>query len=146
MWSKFSADEIERRRRLSVDAFEDIRRREFSDWYQLRCDSKYWQFGQRCSGCDYWASDQGDSGECQHGGIIPGADVMRSMGCTFSSYTPPPGYPYTEGDHWCANFKDEFDWLSLGKDYLEKIGAINGGILRDKPKHRDPHKINAKRG
>lgn len=59
---------------------------------------------------------------------------MRSLGCTFSSYTPPPGHPYTMADYVCGLFRDEFDWSSLDREYLERIGAMKNGSLRPKPR------------
>ena len=41
-------------------------------------------------------------------------------------------------DNECANFKDDFDWSILPLEYLEGIGAVRNGSLREKPKHRSP--------
>ena len=132
-------NEIERRRELSIQAWRDMKRDEFDQWYRARCDRRYWKYGQRCSGCDYWASLAGNWGECQRGGIVSGSDVLRSMGITFSTHIPPPGYPSTEEGHWCANFKDDFDWSILESEYLTSIGAMKDGALREKPRHVDPY-------
>lgn len=131
-----SSSEVEHRRNLSVTAYEEIKKDDFNRWYQELCDSEYWKFGQRCSGCDFWASYAGRSGECQRGGKISGVDVLRSAGIVSSSYRAAPGYPFTKSDEWCPSFKDEFDWEALELEYLIGIGAMQYGKLRDKPKRR----------
>jgi len=122
-WSKYSAEEIERRRVLSVAALRARDREEFDAWYQEQCDREYWTRGQCCAGCDHWQSSAGNTGQCAAAGIVSGADVLASMGVTFSSYMPPPGFPYTASDHHCGLFKDDFDWRSLDDDYLHRIGG-----------------------
>lgn len=133
-WSELPASEIERRRLESVAELERRDREDFNKWYQEMCDIEYWKHGQCCAGCDHWHSDAGNTGQCQAGGILSGHDVMMSItGGGFSSYTPPPGYPYRSADHWCSLFKDDFDWSSLPWDYLKKIGAIEHGEIKRKP-------------
>jgi len=44
------------------------------------------------------------------------------MGISWSSYTPPPDYPYTARDDVCGGFRDTFEWETLGEDYLREIG------------------------
>jgi len=127
-------DEIERRRALSVAA---LKEKDASDWdarYQEICDGMYWRFGPCCAGCDHWNSYAGLTGECRAGPIIPGADVMRSLGFSFWSYTPEPGYPYTEAKHKCGLFSDGFDWSTLDADYLRRIGAMVGNTIKPLPK------------
>lgn len=138
MFGKLPPEEVDRRRQSSLLALKDMERGEFERWYQARSDEDYWKFGQRCSGCDYWASEQGDLGECQHAGIVSGMDVLRSLDVTFSSHIPPPGYPMRRAWDWCANFKDEFDWSLLPAEYLAEIGAMRDGQLREKPTHKSP--------
>lgn len=46
-----------------------------------------------------------------------------------------PGYPLTHGDHWCGQFRDEFDWSTLDRDYLGRVGALDHGSLKPKPRH-----------
>lgn len=137
MFGNLPPCEVEKRRLHSIGALKELEALKFSEWYQKRCDSDYWKYGQRCSGCDFWASSEGYTGECQHAGIVSGQDVLRSMGITFSTLLPPPGYPYREASHWCANFKDDFDWSTLPSEYLHEIGAMKDGELREKPIHRD---------
>ena len=132
-WSQLSANEIERRRKESVAALKARDAEDFESWYQEECDRLYWAQGQCCAGCDFWRSDCGDMGRCSAAGIVSGADVIRSMGCDFSSYTPPPGFPYTRADHWCGKFCDDFDWWSLNPDYLSRIGAVEKLRLGRKP-------------
>jgi hypothetical protein len=123
MFSKLPADEIERRRNLSITAFDGIKRAEFEAWYQEQCDSFYWKNGRCCAGCDHWSSSEAWIGQCMSAPPVSGADVIRSMGINWSSYNPPPGQPYTKRDHVCGAFKDEFDWSTLDESYLRKIGA-----------------------
>jgi hypothetical protein len=137
-WSKFSDSEIERRRLSSVAA---VKRRDAEAWkahYQKLCDMAYWRFGQCCAGCDYWLSDTGFSGQCSAAGIVSGKDVLASMGITFSTYTPPPGFPFSEAGFHCGKFQDDFDWSELPPSYLEAIGAMRDGKLREKASHACP--------
>lgn len=60
--------------------------------------------------------------------------MMSITGGGFSSYTPPPGYPYRAADHWCSLFKDDFDWSALEPEYLRSVGAMKHGEVRDKPR------------
>lgn len=115
--------EVERRRLASIAEME---RRSEVDWerrYQERCDKFYWQHGRCCAGCDHWRSDQGDVGECSSAPPVSGAEVLRSLGIDWCSYTPPPGQPFTKRDHVCGAFEDDFDWKSLGEEYCKRIGA-----------------------
>lgn len=122
-FTNLSNDEIEKRRKSSVMALKEKERLEFDDWYQEKCDTLYFEIGPCCAGCDHWQSDMGNLGYCTASGIVSGDQVMRSMGITWSSYTPPPGFPLTEADFRCGLFKDDFDWSSLPEEYLRKIGA-----------------------
>lgn len=122
-FTKFSSEEIERRRLASVEALKEMDRAEFERWYQKRCDTFFWKNGPCCAGCDHWSSEQGDTGLCTAAPIVSGADVLHSMGITRSSYMPPPGHPYTNHDFVCGAFQDTFDRSSLGQDYLDAIGC-----------------------
>jgi hypothetical protein len=75
------------------------------------------------------------SGACAAAGVVSGADVLRSMGITFSSYNPGPGLPFTRMDFHCGKFEDTFDWSTLDQDYLRHIGAMRGDRLKEKPQH-----------
>lgn len=116
-------EEIERRRLSSIEAMKAIREKEWTKRYQERCDRFYWKHGRCCAGCDHWSSDGGDIGSCMSAPPVSGVEVMRSLGISWSTYTPPPGQPFTRHDHVCGAFKDEFDWSSLAPEYLKKIGA-----------------------
>ena len=63
-FTRFSADEIERRRIASVAGLKARDRSEFDRRYQEACDAEYWGHGQCCAGCDHWRSDMGLSGQC----------------------------------------------------------------------------------
>ena len=133
MWDRLHPDEIERRRLTSVAAMEARDRAEWEEQYQETCDRLYWSRGQCCAGCDHWESGGALLGRCSAAGIMSGADVLRSMGVTFSSYMPEPGFPYTRAEHACGLFRDDFDWSTLDVDYLRRIGVIRGGVMREKP-------------
>lgn len=134
-WSRFSPEELERRRRASVKSMKVRDRDAFEKWYQEKCDSDYWTRGQCCAGCDFWNSEQGYSGECRAAGIVSGREVLASMGIISWSGPLKPGYPLTHGDHWCGQFRDEFDWSTLDRDYLGRVGALDHGSLKPKPRH-----------
>jgi len=122
-FSKFSPEEVERRRALSVAALKALRAEKFAREYQERCDKFYWSHGECCAGCDHWSSYAGDTGECLLAPPISGHQVLLSLNIQSSSYIPAPGQPYTRRDHVCGSFSDEFDWPSLGREYLARIGA-----------------------
>lgn len=123
LFTSLPASEIERRRLASTKAMEEQKRADFAQWYQERCDRFYWKHGRCCAGCDHWASEAGDIGECTSAPPVSGADVLRSLGIDWCTYTPPPGQPFTSHDHVCGAFKDDFDWSSLPPEYLNEIGA-----------------------
>lgn len=137
-WTRLSPEEMERRRASSIIALKEIDRTQFDQEYQETCDRIYWQRGQCCAGCDHWQSDMGLTGACAAAGIVPGADVLRSMGILFATYTPAPGLPFTRAASHCGKFSDEFDWSSLDADYLHLIGAAYKGRLRHRPSIRSP--------
>ena len=118
-------EEIERRRQESISALGVMGRERFAAWYQEKLDRHYWAHGRSCAGCDHWSSDSSLIGECMSAPPVSGADVLRSLGITFSTYTPAPGQPYTTHDHVCGAFKDDFDWTTLDPEYLKRIGAPN---------------------
>ena len=122
-FSNLPPDEIERRRAASQAVMAKRERAEFDAWYQEQCDRLYWQTGPCCAGCDHWRSEMGSLGHCTAAGIVSGDQVMASLGVSFCSYTPPPGFPLTRAEFHCGKFKDEFDWNSLPAEYLAKIGA-----------------------
>ncbi|WP_157073606.1 hypothetical protein [Sphingomonas soli] len=122
-FSDLPVDELERRRLKSIGVMEERARSDFERHYQERCDRFYWGHGRCCAGCDHWSSEAGDFGECMSAPPVSGADVVRSLGFTFCSYTPPPGQPFTKRDHVCGAFKDDFDWQTLDPEYRQRIGA-----------------------
>lgn len=126
-------EEVERRRLISAERMKEIEADEWGLHYQEVCDTLYWKTGRCCAGCDNWASYAGLTGQCSAAGIMSGADVMRSLGFTFWSYEPEPGFPYTKASHVCGLFKDDFDWSTMPDAYLSQIGAMRRGKLREKP-------------
>lgn len=146
-WGSLTPEEIERRRQASVNAMEARDRDEWEARYQETCDRMYWARGQCCAGCDHWVSYGGLTGRCSAAGIMSGTDVLRSMGVTFSSYTPEPGFPFTLAEHACGMFRDDFDWSALDASYLRRIGAMAGNEMKTKPRtiatrHRNEHGVN----
>lgn len=135
MFGNLPPVEIERRRAASVQALQERDRAKFDNWYQAECDRAYWANGQCCAGCDFWNSDMGWSGECRANGLVPADEVFASIGII--SWTGPkePGFPLTGGDFWCGKFRDDFDWPSLGEEYLTEIGAMRDGQIKPKPLH-----------
>lgn len=133
-WSNFTSEELERRRMDSVAALKRLDQQDFDKWYQEVCDTDYWKFGQCCAGCDFWNSEKGYSGECRAAGIVSGREVLASIGIVSWSGPLKPGYPMTHGDHWCGQFRDEFDWSILDRDYLGRVGALDRGSLKSKPR------------
>jgi len=121
-------EEIERRRLLSVGVREVQLKDAWLRKYQKRCDAFFWKNGPCCAGCDYWASEAGDIGECTSAPPVSGTQVLKSLGIDWSSYTPPPGQPFTTREHRCGAFQDTFDWSILGSEYLLSIG-YRGPIL-----------------
>lgn len=122
-FTTLTPEEIERRRKVSIEAWKDIRRTDWERRYQERCDAFYWKHGKCCAGCDHWNSEAGDIGECMDASPMSGEQIIKSLGIRFCSYIPAPGQPYTRRDHVCGQFKDEFDWSTLDPEYLKRIGA-----------------------
>jgi hypothetical protein len=122
-FSALPPDEIERRRRQSITAYRARQDEAFAHLYQERCDTFYWSRGRCCAGCDFWTSSEGDIGECTSAPPVSGDQVLKSLGISWSSYTPPPGQPFTRRDHVCGAFQDNFDWSMLDGGYLKRIGA-----------------------
>lgn len=135
-FTKLPPDEIERRRRLSVLELAERDKAKWERQYQKLCDREYWAHGQCCAGCDHWQSGGGFLGRCSAAGIVSGENVMRSMGVSFCSYTPEPGFHFTRHNHACGLFRDEFDWSLLDEVYLTGIGAMRGGVIRQKPSYQ----------
>ena len=133
-WSKFPPDEVELRRLASVAALKALDKEAWERKYQETCDRLYWTRGQCCAGCDHWQSDGGFTGLCSAAGIMSGEDMLRSMGITFSSYMPAPGFPFSSAEDHCGKFSDYFDWSTLEHDYLNRIGALRNGIIKPKPR------------
>jgi len=125
-FSTLPPDEIERRRLLSIGVREEQERDAWQRGYQKRCDTFFWQNGPCCAGCDHWASEAGDIGECTAAPPVSGVQVIKSLGIDWSSHTPPPGHPFTRRDHRCGAFRDTFDWSTLDGEYLASINRNCG--------------------
>lgn len=131
VFRRLAPSEIERRRKASVEALRRREREEFDAWYQEQMDREYWRYGQCCAGCDFWNSQAGGTGECRGAGMVPGHEVLASVGIISWSGPVKPGYPLTSSDYWCGRFRDDFDWSALSADYLARIGADP----QNKPQH-----------
>ena len=133
-WRRLSPEEIERRR---IESVTELSRRNDSnaeDWYQRNCDHAYWKYGRCCAGCDHWHGGAGGSGQCDANGLVQGAEVLKSVGVCCASWQEPPGWPFTDMEHVCGKFQDSFDWSSLPREYLDRIGALTpSGQLKPKP-------------
>lgn len=123
-FSNLSPEEVERRRLLSIGVRKEQSKAHWQRTYQQRCDTFFWSNGPCCAGCDHWASEAGDIGECAAAPPVSGNQVLKSLGIEWSSHIPPPGQPFTTRDHKCGAFQDTFDWTTLPEDYLEAIGAL----------------------
>lgn len=86
-------------------------------------DRLYMKNGPCCAGCDWWRYNNGILGDCtRHAPTLPGADRAASLGMNGFSCAIPSGHAVTKRDHHCGDFKDGFDWSTLGRDYLGRIG------------------------
>ncbi len=92
------------------------------DPLQTYHDEFYAKNGACCSGCDWWKPSTSQYGDCTKSAPeVSGYDRMRSIGITWSSYQFQAGHMITKFDHRCGDFKDDFDWASLGVPYLKRI-------------------------
>ena len=85
-------------------------------------DRFYMKTGPCCAGCDWWASINSVAGECRRSAPVPSAQRITMLGIRLAGSAPDAGHVMTLRDHHCGDFKDEFDWKSLGAFYLRKIG------------------------
>lgn len=96
---------------------------EAPDPMQEHIDTFYWRHGPCCAGCDWWHHYSSLAGECHRSAPVPGPERYAMIGITWSSMPLSAGHVFTQRDHHCGEFKDEFDWSSLPLSYRKRIGA-----------------------
>lgn len=85
-------------------------------------DAFYIEHGPCCAGCDWWKGHNSCAGECVKAAPVAGEQRAAMLGITYSSLPLGAGHLMTLREHHCGDFKDEFDWSSLGPLYLKRIG------------------------
>ncbi len=90
---------------------------------QQTADTFYWSHGPCCAGCDWWANINGLAGECRRSAPVSAKERHAMLSMSGCSLPLQAGHILTLRDHHCGDFKDEFDWSSLPKHYLRRIGA-----------------------
>jgi hypothetical protein len=85
-------------------------------------DRIYMMNGPCCAGCDWWGSFNSHAGECKAGAPVEGHKRLGLLDITSCSLRIEAGHIFTPRSHHCGDFKDDFDWSSLPKTYLAKIG------------------------
>lgn len=91
---------------------------------QFYSDRFYMEHGPCCAGCDWWDAGSPVAGQCLRTAPVSGAERVHMLGISSSSLAPKAGHIMTLREHHCGEFKDEFDWLSLPRDYLRRIGFV----------------------
>jgi hypothetical protein len=86
-------------------------------------DRFYFTHGPCCAGCDWWRSLNGAAGECHRSAPVSSEDRMAMLGIEGCSSLIGAGHVLTPRDHYCGDFKDEFDWQSLPRPYRKRVGA-----------------------
>ena len=90
---------------------------------QESVDAFYWKHGPCCAGCDWWRHVSSAAGECTRTVPVPSHERFAMVGIQSPSQNTGVGHIITPRDHHCGEFKDTFDWASLGPFYLRRIGA-----------------------
>ena len=85
-------------------------------------DSFYWAHGPCCAGCDHWMQHNSAVGDCTKSAPASGSERIGMLGFRYHSVAPSAGHVMTKRDHKCGDFSDTFDWGSLSKEYLLRIG------------------------
>jgi len=96
---KLSSDEIERRRALSIQAFNEIK----EDALVIKF---YKENGPCCSGCDHWRYFNNVMGECEKSNLMSMADRLSILGITHWTGPREAGKALTERGYHCGNFID----------------------------------------
>ena len=85
-------------------------------------DSFYMKHGKCCAGCDWWEYANSVAGQCIRHAPVSGAERLSMTGISHISAPVGAGHPATVRDHYCGDFKDDFDWATLPASYLARIG------------------------
>ena len=80
---------------------------------QVDFDAFYQAHGPCCAGCDHWRWHNSSVGECAKAAPMPSTDRAAMLGITSHSLYIGAGHPFTQRDHLCGDFKDDFDWSLL---------------------------------
>lgn len=93
-------------------------------------DAFYFKHGPCCAGCDWWCSVNSIAGECRKSKPVPAADRYAMLGMQGCSAPMPAGHVLTPRDHYCGDFKDDFDWSSLPLPYRLRVGEPTAKRVR----------------
>ncbi len=85
-------------------------------------DRFYMNHGKCCAGCDWWAQVNSLVGECTRTVPVSGVQRVSMLNITSASLSPRAGHSLTPREHYCGEFSDQFDWLTLPAAYLKRIG------------------------
>lgn len=85
-------------------------------------DRFYVEHGACCAGCDWWQYANSVAGQCTRHAPVAAAERFSMTGMTAISAPIGAGHQVTLRDHYCGDFKDDFDWSSLPMPYLSRIG------------------------
>lgn len=94
-----------------------------TDIRQEVLDRFYFNKGPCCAGCDWWRSISSLVGECTRSAPVSGNDRLAMIGITSISAPVGAGHALTNRDHYCGEFKDDFDWSALPLPYRKRVGA-----------------------
>lgn len=76
-------------------------------------DRFYIENGKCCAGCDWWRFHNSVIGDCTKSAPVSGEE-RGSMAGIRPSIRVESGHIMTPRDHVCGDFKDDFDWASIG--------------------------------
>lgn len=85
-------------------------------------DRFYMTNGPCCAGCDWWSYANSVTGECRRSAPVGGAERIAMLGITGCSLPLAAGHVMTRREHHCGEFKDTFDWSTLPREYLRRVG------------------------
>ena len=86
-------------------------------------DTFYFQNGPCCAGCDWWRYLTSRAGECTKSAPVGASERWDMLSIEACSMQLGIGHVMTPREHFCGDFKDEFDWTSLPIGYRKRVGA-----------------------
>lgn len=86
----------------------------FDDALQRLMDRFYLENGKCCAGCDWWRFHNSLFGDCTKSAPVSASERFSMVGIHGASIEPDAGHIMTPRDHFCGDFKDDFDWSSIG--------------------------------